>query len=58
MAKSQFTIRLSDELLKKLIYISGKNSRSPNKEFEQLIKQDVLEFEKIHGEIKIEKEGK
>lgn len=57
MAKSQFTIRISDTLLKKLCYIAEKNSRSPNKEFEQLIKQDIIEFEKKYGAINLNTES-
>ena len=57
MPKSQFTIRISDELLQKLIYIAEKNSRSPNKEFEQLIKQDIFEFEQKHGSITLNTES-
>ena len=57
MAKSQFTVRISDELLNKLTYIAEKNSRSPNKEFEQLIKQDIFEFEQKYGTINLNTES-
>lgn len=50
----QFTIRISSELLQKLNYIAECNSRSPNREIEQLIKIHLAEFEDKHGKVKID----
>lgn len=49
-----FAIRIPKDLLQKLKYIAQHNSRSANKEIEQLVKQHVQNFEKIHGKIDID----
>lgn len=50
--QSKFTLRISDELLKKFRYISEYNARSANSELTILIRKHIAEFEKEHGKIK------
>lgn len=52
-----FAIRIPVELLTKLKYVADFNGRSANKEIEQLIKDHVTSFEKIHGDIVAESES-
>ena len=51
MSKRTFTLRLEDELLDKLHFISANNSRSVNNQIEYLVKSLVADFEKENGEI-------
>lgn len=57
MSKRQFTIRLEQTILDKMIYISKFNSRSPNKEFEILIKEYIAQFEKTNGKIQYKEDA-
>lgn len=50
----QFTVRVDPELLKKFRYVADYNSRSANREAENLIKRHVEEFEKEHGVIQLD----
>lgn len=50
----KFTLRLSPELLQKFRYIAEYNARSANRELQVLMKNHIAEFEKTHGEIKLE----
>lgn len=50
--QSKFTLRINDELLKKLRYIAEYNGRSANREITMLIKKHIVEFEKSHGKIR------
>ena len=52
MERSQFTLRISPDLVAKLLYIAEKNSRTLNGEVSMLMKIAVSEFEKEHGIIK------
>lgn len=49
-----FSLRVSEELLDKIKYIAAQNKRSANKEIEFLLEQYVREYERQHGQIKIE----
>lgn len=51
---SKFTLRIDDELLKKLRYIAEYNARSANRELEVLIKRHIAEFEKTHEKISLD----
>lgn len=51
---NKFTLRIDDDLLKKLRYIADYNVRSANREIKVLIKRHVENFEKIHGKIEFE----
>lgn len=51
---SKFTLRINNELLKKFRSVADYNARSANGELEILMRKYVSEFEKAHGEIKIE----
>ena len=48
---AKFTLRIDSELLKKFHIVADYNSRSTNRELEVLIKRQVTNFEKEHGEI-------
>lgn len=48
-----YPLRVSKELIQKIKYIADRNSRSINKEIEQIIKQYILNFEKKNGVIEI-----
>ena len=50
----KFTLRVDKTTLDKLRYIADNNFRTINKELEMLIKQHISEFEKQHGEIKVD----
>jgi len=50
----RFTLRISDELLRKIGYIAEENGRSANKEIEMLIKRRVNEYEKKNGRIQVD----
>lgn len=41
-------------LIKKIKFIANQNDRSMSKEIERLCKLHILEYEKQHGELKIE----
>lgn len=49
----RYTLRIEDTMMKKIKFISDYNGRSANREIEQLIKKHIANFEKEHGEIKI-----
>lgn len=49
VTQSKFTLRISDELLKKFRYISEYNARSANSELTIIIRKHIVEFEKEHG---------
>ena len=51
----RYTLRIRKNLLDKLEYIAKYEGRSKNKEIEKLIKDHVLEFEKINGKIDLSK---
>ena len=49
VTQSKFTLRISDELLKKFRYISEYNARSANSQLTIIIRKHIVEFEKEHG---------
>ena len=49
-----FSLRIEDNLLKKLHYIADFEDRSVNRELLRLIRKHVEIFETEHGEIKID----
>jgi len=49
-------IRITKEIHHKLHYISRYEGRSANGQILYLVRQNIIEFEKVHGEIKINDE--
>ncbi len=49
----RYTLRVSQILLDKIGYIAEYEGRTKNKQIEQLIKKEIEEFEKTHGEIEL-----
>jgi hypothetical protein len=47
----EVTIRLSEELLRKLIYVSGAEKRTVNNQFLFMIRNNIQYFEKTKGRI-------
>jgi len=47
----EITVRLSDELLKKLIYVSNAEKRTVNNQFLFMIRNNIQYFEKTKGKI-------
>ena len=47
----RYTMRISQKKLDKLGYIAQYNGRTKNKELEQLVIEDIREFEKKYGKI-------
>ena len=48
----RYTLRISKNLHEKITYTANYNGRSKNKEIETAIKRYILDFERLHGEIK------
>ena len=51
-----FGLRIEDELLRKFRYVSENDGRSANAQILYMIRKCVQEYEKEHGEIKLELE--
>ncbi len=51
-----FSIRIEDDLLQKLHYVSDYDGRSANSEILFFIRKGISEFEKEHGRIEIKEE--
>lgn len=51
----KFLLRLKDEQYKKITEVSNKNERSINKQIEYILKQFIIDYEKVNGKIEIEK---
>lgn len=49
----RYTLRISETMLNKLGRIAENNGRTKNKEIEFLLKRHIAEYERLHGEIKI-----
>ena len=51
--KSHYTVpvRLSDELVRKLIYISAAEGRTPNNQFTFMLRNNIQYFERTKGKI-------
>jgi len=45
----EITIRLSDDLLRKLIYISESEGRTPNNQFIFMLRNNIQYFERTKG---------
>lgn len=44
-------VRLSDELMRKLLYVSEAEGRTPNNQFTFMLRNNIQYFEKVHGKI-------
>lgn len=55
MKLKDFSLRIEDEELKKLHYISDYNDRSVNRELLRVIRQHIAKFEAENGPIEIHK---
>lgn len=51
--QNAFPLRINNELIEKIRYISKDNSRSINKEIEFIIKKYIEKYENYNGKIKI-----
>lgn len=49
----RYTLRVSAELLYKLGYIAHFEGRTKNKEMEFMLRKNIGEFERLHGEIPV-----
>ena len=51
--KNQYTVKvtLSEELLRKLLYVSEKENRTPNNQFTFMLRNNVQYFERTKGRI-------
>lgn len=51
--KNQYTVKvnLSEDLLRKLLYISEKENRTPNNQFTFMLRNNIQYFEKTKGRI-------
>ena len=50
----KYTLRIANNLQKKIKHMAEYNSRSRNKEIETAVKRYIMEFERIHGPIEID----
>lgn len=50
-AKEEFTVRIDQDLYKKLIFVAGKENNNLNNHMLHLIRTNVQYFEKVHGRI-------
>lgn len=51
-----FSLRIQEEALEKIRFISASNKRSINKELEYVIDRYIASYEAEHGEIKLSEE--
>ena len=49
--QAEIKVRLSDELIRKLIYISEAESRTPNNQFIFMLRNNIQYFERTKGKI-------
>ena len=49
--QNEIKVKLSDELMKKLIYISEAEGRTPNNQFIFMLKNNIQYFERTKGRI-------
>ncbi len=47
----EFTVKLSDDLMRKLYYIADAEHRSPNNHIIYLLRQNIAYYERVHGKI-------
>ena len=45
------TLRLSDDLLRRLCYVADAEHRTPNNHMIHLLRQNIAYFERVHGKI-------
>ncbi|MCD8055870.1 MAG: hypothetical protein LUE25_04045 [Clostridiales bacterium] len=45
-------LRLSDELIRKLYYVSSAENRTPNAHIIMTLRQNIAYYERVHGKIK------
>ncbi len=50
----EFTVKLSDELLRRLYYIAEAEHRTPNNHIIYLLRQNIAYYERVHGKIRPE----
>ena len=58
MKIKDFSLRIDEDLLKKLHYVADYEGRSANMEIKQLVKKHIASFEKEHGKIELEMKKK
>ncbi|MCL2638316.1 MAG: hypothetical protein FWD48_08075 [Oscillospiraceae bacterium] len=56
MTKEQYTIRVDEDLVRKIKIIAGKERRSVNNQFEFFIAKSIELYEKENGEINLSSE--
>ena len=49
--QAEITVRLSDDLLRKLIYVSEAEGRTPNNQFIFMLRNNIQYFERTKGRI-------
>ena len=49
--QAEIKVRLSDELIRKLIYISESEGRTPNNQFIFMLRNNIQYFERTKGKI-------
>jgi hypothetical protein len=54
--KIRFTIRIDETILEKIKAISDINRRSANMEIENILAEYVTNYEKLHGNIRLDNE--
>lgn len=54
--QEQFSIRLDKKVKDKIIEIAKKNNRSMNGQIEFIIKNAVIDYEKVNGKIELNKD--
>ena len=47
----EYTLRLSDDLLRRLYYIAEAERRTPNNHILHLLRQNIAYYERVHGKI-------
>lgn len=52
-----YSLRLPNELRKKVEWIANENDRKMSQQFELIIRNFVNDYEAIHGEIKVEEKS-
>ncbi len=48
----EFTVKMSSEMMKKLLFVSEKEGRSPNNQFLFMLRGNIAYYEKTKGRIK------
>lgn len=49
--QAEITVRLSDDLMRKLIYVSEAEGRTPNNQFIFMLRNNIQYFERTKGRI-------